>query len=634
MIALLVFAAIVNRPIVPAHAGPNRIDPDVELLAHARPDLGDLRLFDGEGHEVPYLVIPPASREPRWTDGRVLPVARTKTTSGFELDLGSARTIDRIRIDGITTPFLKRAQLEGSGDRAHWTMLAPDATLFDLPDEKLRNIEVAFEPGDYRYLRVTWNDRNSAVVANVGAVSARLHDADTPPEPMRVPLTFRRISSEPQKSRYHITLPGSQLPIDAVEAAVTNGEVFRAAEVFQPCLCNGRIIPQLLGTSTLKRAERFGGVAADMAVKIERPSGVDLELVVDDGNNPPLALTSIDAKLAPLPWIWFESADGEPVTARYGDPQLTAPRYDVEASRSTIAKSAPPVARWDGTSRPASNASVETTTMAAFRGAAVDRDDFRYVRAIPATPVGPARLVLNADVLSRSRNIADVRIVDAQNQQIPYIAEYPASPLTIALKVPERAADGKSSRYTFALPYDTLPEGSRIVFTTSAHVFERSVTLRRAADERHGRESSIIDSATWSSSQPDLAPPPLVFGLQRAKDVELVIDEGDNAPLPVTSAVIELPAVALRFYNPGGALTLLYGNAQASAPQYDLALLAPRVLGEPARDVTLGAMSAVAPDEAALDKKIFWGALALATLILLAILARLLRGASAPQDTR
>jgi hypothetical protein len=623
LIPLLLLAATLNRPIIPAHAGPNRIDPDVELLAHARADLGDLRLFDASGREVPYLVIPPVSREPRWTDGRVLPVASTKTTSGFELDLGSAHKIDRIRVEGIATPFLKRARLEGSGDRAHWTLLG-DATLFELPDEKLRDVEIEFAAGDYRYLRVTWDDRNSAVVSNVGTVSARLHDAETPPDPVRVPLTFRKMSSEPQKSLYHVTLPGAQLPVDAIEATVTNGEVFRKAYVFEPHLEGGRIIPQPLGSSTLKRAERFGGVAADMAVPVQHPSGVDLQLIVDDGNNPPLALTGINAKLAPLPWIWFESADGSPVTARYGDTQLTAPQYDLEASRSTIARSTPPLARWEGTTHTSPNESVETTTIASFRGAAVDRNDFRYARAIPPAPVGVTRLALDADVLSHSREVADVRIVDAKNQQVPYIVEYTASPLTIAMKVPERTAEGRSSVYAFDLPYDTLPPGSRIVFTTSAHVFQRQVAWRQASDERRGRDASNIDNATWSSSQPDLVPPPLIFGLPHAKRVELVIDEGDNAPLPVTSAVMEIPGVALRFYNPGSPLTLLYGSAHAAAPQYDLALLAPRVLGEPARDIALGATSAT-PEETALDAKIFWVALALATLILLAILARLLR---------
>ena len=622
---LLFFAAIVNRPVNPAHSGPNRLDPDVELLGHARPDLADVRIIDAAGHELPYLLIQPQTGEPHWTSGRVLPVAPTKKTSGFEVDLGAARTIDRIRIEGVRTPFLKRARLEGSGDRAHWTLLAPDATVFDLPDEKLRNIEIAFEPGDYRYLRVTWDDRTSAVVGSVGDVSARLHDAETPPEPTRVALKFRKIASEPQKSRYRVTMPGLGLPAEAIEAAVTNGEVFRNASVYEARLGSGQLTPQLLGTSTLKRAERYGGVAADMAVTIERPTGVDLELVVDDGNNPPLALTAINAKLALLPWIWFESEDGSPVTVRYGDPNAKTPRYDIEVSRATIAKSKPPVAHFGTLSFSSEAPSAETTTMAAFRGAAVDRNDFRYARALPPAPAGVARLVLDADVLSRSNGVADVRVVHVNNQQVPYIIENCAAPLTIKLQVPERAAEGKSSRYAFDLPFDTLPAGSRIVFTTSANVFERNVTLRNAADERRGRESSTIGSETWRSTEPDLAAPVLAFGLPHTKRVELLIDEGDNAPLPITSATIEIPSVALRFYNSGSPLTLLYGNANASAPQYDLAILAPRLVGEPAHDITLGATTAKAPEQAGVDAKIFWAALAVVTIVLLTVLARLVK---------
>jgi hypothetical protein len=83
--------------------------------------------------------------------------------------------------------------------------------------------------------------------------------------------------------------------------------------------------------------------------------------------------------------------------------------------------------------------------------------------------------------------------------------------------------------------------------------------------------------------------------------------------------------VALRFYNSGSPLTLLYGNAHTPAPQYDLALLAPRVLGEPARDLELDALPAtVAAETASLDVKIFWIALVVVTLVLLVVLARLI----------
>ncbi len=409
-------------------------------------------------------------------------------------------------------------------------------------------------------------------------------------------------------------------------AVVANGEVFRAASVYAQRLEGGVIMPVLLGTSTLKRAQRFGGVAADLGVPISKANDVDLELVVDDGNNPPLALTGITARLAPLPWIWFETTAAGNVTASYGDARRTAPSYDIEASRSAITKSTPPLAKWGSAARPTSTQTAETATIASFRGATVNRGDFRYSREVPASPAGVTRLALDADVLSRSREVADVRLVDAADRQVPYIVENVPGPLTIPLKLPARTADGATSRYALELPYETLPPLSRLVLTTSAKVFERSVSLRAAGDARHGREPYTLGTETWRSTQPDLPPPPLTFELASNdnKQLELTVSEGDNAPLPVTSATLEMPSIALRFYSSGGPLTLLYGNAQAASPQYDMALLAPRVLGEPARDLSLAAVTTAKPESAPADVKIFWVALGLATVGLLVVLARLI----------
>ena len=94
---------------------------------------------------------------------------------------------------------------------------------------------------------MTWDDRASAVVTGLDTVSARLHEAGTAPDSVHVPLAFRKVSSEPQKSRYRISLPGPNLPIVAIEAVVANGEVFRAASVYAQRLEGGVIMPVLLG---------------------------------------------------------------------------------------------------------------------------------------------------------------------------------------------------------------------------------------------------------------------------------------------------------------------------------------------------------------------------------------------------
>ncbi len=121
--------------------------------------------FDPAGQELQYLLVANPPDEPVWRPSAPLPIATVETstakTSGFEIDLGQAITVDGFRMDGLPPPFLKRARLEGSGDRERWTLLVAEGTLFNLPAERLVQTELAFTPGPYRYLRLTWDDTRS-----------------------------------------------------------------------------------------------------------------------------------------------------------------------------------------------------------------------------------------------------------------------------------------------------------------------------------------------------------------------------------------------------------------------------------------------------------------------------------------
>lgn len=652
MISILFAIALMQRTVTPGAAGPNRLVPDAAVLGTAAPlrytvanttnrrtytfagGLDDLRLHDAAGGEHPYLLIGPPTRRPQWDPASILPVQPTKTTSGFEADLGAMKDVDRLRVEGVATPFMKRLRVEGSGDRIHWTVLAPEATVFDLPEQLLRNVEVTFHHGVFRYLRVTWDDRSSARVANVGNVSAERYDVGNPPAAISLPVSFRSIASESGKSRYRLTLSGAHLPVAAIQLIVTNANVYRTATVTEGRLSGSMVEPVALGTSKIRRAERDDAVAEDLTVPITFPEGPDLELVVDDENNPPLSISGIAAVLAPLPWIYFESADGQLLTATYGDGTLKAPVYDLEARRAAATATQAATATWSA--REPSVAEVASPNAMPVEGAAVNRKTFRFSRSIGPTQRGLTSLLLDADVLARSSALRDVRIVAPDDHQVPYLVERRGAPVTVPLLIPQRTrGEGTHSIYRFTLPYESLPEGTRVVITTTAHVFERNATLWRGADESHGRERELVESATWRSSDPESTPPPLTLSspLTGIHDVELDLDEGDNAPLPIATAQVQLPSYALRFISPGGPLTLLYGNPASDAPRYDLAILAPRLFGQPSRDVSLTrAAPMVATPEAGTERKIFWIVIALAVVALLITLSRLLSSGVAASE--
>lgn len=649
---------LVERDVRPGAAGANRLELDVAILAAADPvrftvgrdaegreritfagGLRDLRFYDSSNTEVPYLVIPPAQTPAEWVSAKLLRVAPKKGASGFEADLGSPVVCDRFRIDGIEPPFMKRFRLEGSGDRRHWVLLVGDGTLFDLPEEKLRRTEISFARGEIRYFRLTWDDRSSARVQMPAAAAARTVGETRDSTSLRVPLELHRRVSEPGRSRYAIRLPGSRLPIRSLELDIRGGgPVLRDASVTEARLTGDQVTSHVLGSATLRRAGHGDVTAEDFRIVIDAPAEPEVELVVEDADNPPLDLMGVFAEMVPLPWIYFESAGAEMITARYGGGAVAPPRYDLEARRALVGKEQIADARWGDQREAMDIKDVPKTSPIPLAGSEIETGEFGYSRKIPAGEPGLCTTQLDAAVLAHSHSLADIRIADAAGRQVPYLLERRGGPLAVELGVPKRSAEkgqgiqGERSTYLLRLPYDTLPD-STLVLETSARVFDRAMTvgaMRPPIDARSESWVELLATSSWRHAEEDRPARPLAIPLPapRAGELILTIEEGDNAALPLTGIRLLLPSYRLRFFRGAGAeLRLLYGNAELARPKYDMTLLAPRLMGAAALEVEAAAESAAAPVSPAAglgQKKIFWAAIIAAVAILLLLLVKLL----------
>jgi hypothetical protein len=652
----------VERPIVTVGSGPQKLRVDTPLLvaaerfatvavdadgAQARDGLGDLRLVDRDGREVPYLLMTPPARRPLWVPGSILPIAETKKTSGFDVDLAQTRLIDALAVDGVPAPFLKRLMLEGSGDRTHWTVLVREGTLFDLPDDRVRQTTLSFTPGSYRYFRVTWDDTNSARVRTPEQVRAREGTQLPETPPLRATVVFERQASEPGKSRYRLHLPAAGLPIVAIVLDAGRGDVFRTATALESRFNGVRADPVELGRARLLQTEQGPGSAGVLRLPIERPHATELQLVIDDGSNPMLNLDTIAVEFADLPVIYFEAPAG-PITARYGHRSGSVPQYDLEAKRHNVNLDKLPSASW-GDPRPTATAAAPAPAPAMpDRGAKLDAGAFRYRRSLPEGAAGLVALQLDAAVLSHSRGpqsgFADVRVVDDDGYQIPYLIERRDEPLSIDLSIQKATPDirelresggGNRSAYAIALPYTKLP-GSRLVLQTSDRVFRRPVQIavERSPDRQH--RDSWFETLAWAEWQhadqsAAAAPLELPFSSRDATRLLLLVNEGDNRPLTIIGARLLLPSWRVRFFRPAARLSLIYGREDASAPQYDLALLAPVVLGADARDLTAADEAGGGnAGEAILSPRLFWIGLGVAVAILLLLIVRLISSGTAP----
>jgi hypothetical protein len=652
-----------ERSIVPGAPGPNRLPIDAALLAGANSDwrfsqqragsgqeamilamggLKDLRIYDAAGHEVPYLLITPPSPESKWLAGKLSPLAATKKTSGFQIDLGQRRLLDRLQIEGLPAPFVKRCALEASNDGNQWMRLRDEATFFDLPSEKLRSLEIEFAQTEVRYLRAIWDDSASARLPLPRAVSVRLVSAGSLPPRMEVPLPFARRGSEPGVSRYRLQLPGPRLPVTAIRLSVEGGNVLRQARVSEGRLSGDEMIPYQLGSATLRRAVRGEVAAAEMSIPVAAPQEAQIDLVIEDGDNAPLAITQVSAVFAYLPWIYFESADTQALTARYGNSRLKEPRYDLEAMRAAAEKARTADAHWETEREILPEPARAADGAIPGVGSAIDIRGFRYARSVSAGKPGLTVLPLDAAVLAHSR-IADLRIVRPDGRQISYLVERMDEPLSLDLPAPERIAaprrapsytdksTGSRSWYRVRLPFVKLPP-ARLVLTTSSRVFRRDLRLlieRNPHNERQKAWTESIAEATWTHADPETAAPSLTLKIPSidATEAILMVEEGDNTPLPIQSAKLLLPSRRLRFFRSGNEeLKLFYGHNDFSAPRYDLAILAPRLVGAAAEEARLGPEAEDSPAKAeSISSKVFWGILIAAVIILLALIARLIK---------
>ena len=194
------------------------------------------------------------------------------------------------------------------------------------------------------------------------------------------------------------------------------------------------------------------------------------------------------------------------------------------------------------------------------------------------------------------------------------------------------AGRGNQSCYRLVLPYDSL-SAAQLVLSTSARVFSRQLTLRverPPLDRRTEPRMETVQSVSWVHADLETPAPPLTLGLPQlgVSSVQLVIDEGDNMPLPLSRPKLLLPAYRIRFVRSSAdELTLLYGQPGLDAPRYDLALVASAVLGTsvheiaPGPEISGGAVQVKHGTSG--QTTLFWGALSLAVIVLLIIIARL-----------
>jgi hypothetical protein len=279
-------------------------------------------------------------------------------------------------------------------------------------------------------------------------------------------------------------------------------------------------------------------------------------------------------------------------------------------------------------------------------GAEIDLRLFEVQRPIEIEPSaeGLSSLQLAPDDVAAARaDLADVRIVDSDAQQWPYLVEDRATPHRVTLDIGERRSEDRTSVYRFDLPVAPLPIGE-LGFDVDAPYFDRPYRLV-ALDEED--EERLLASGRLVKDARNPMASRIAVSPTRVHALDLHVEDGDDAALRLLAATGGLRIPELFLVAPAGAYTMLLGNPEATAPRYEL---------ERVRNVILAVESAPAQthplepnprfsirsrldaDSPLLQRIVVWGVILLAALVLGFMTLRIARDASGntgePADPR
>lgn len=317
----------------------------------ARLDLGDLRLLDGSGREVPYDL---RVRRPDFRDEAV-PAAEFNRAAGpggsaeLALDLGpNAPEHNEVEVVLPGLDYRRQALLEGGADGKDWRTLAEKNLIrFRVGDKEIDDRRIGYPPSRFRYLRVRV-DPDPAVDKHGAKVEAvRVHRrVEVPGESVTRP--GRLGPREPVRaadgpaSAWFIDLGGENVPCDRIECAVGDPDFVRNYTVEAGGPPDSEMPFRPVGSGVWRR--RAGEARAPVVAEFGEVLAARLRLVVTDYSNPPLALRAVNYR-APAREVVFAPPAGPAGALRlyYGNPKAEPPRYDF--ARNLPARLEPPPTR-------------------------------------------------------------------------------------------------------------------------------------------------------------------------------------------------------------------------------------------------------------------------------------------------
>jgi hypothetical protein len=597
-----------------------RVELDLKVMGKTVPDRRDLRVLGPRGEEMPFHLVERAER------AEFKEAALTSVTPGpggwtllFDVGLSGAEH-DRFHFQFGNRTVVSGCVLDGSADGETWRRLA-QGDLFRAGDAAAyQSTTFAYAPTRDRYLRLLWPtsagfpDVREAGVSTALRVLPQLSEED---------LSVGEVGRSAGQSTYAIDLPGPGLSLQSLtpkwsNAGVVGYRLSAAASGRWITLAQGRLVDA--GHGAWPSIPLVGTSLVSARLRLELWTGGETAAVLE----------GLTAQYVPAEIRFYAPSPGT-YTLAYGGVGVGHPSYPEAGPPSKESYQTLSLG-------PEQTAEVpELPTENLTKGAAMPIERFAANWEIDARGVRPGaivRLELPPELYEDARtDLGDIR-VETDGKQIPYVLWSPPEPAQVASLSgvqPAPSVRRGVSQVSLKLPYRKLPL-TTLDITAPAAPFERDLSVFYQDDSRPGVEEDArlrAGGATLRCEGVALVPCRLTLPMGPNPTLKLSVffRDGDNIPLKSVSLHLwRRRDVVIFAWPPTGSARLRAGAPTLAPPRYDLGPLRDQLLARPFAPVTLAAGRGGAEKA---GQPWVWralvGAMALAGVVLLVILARMLK---------
>ena len=646
----------------PAESGLLRLELPIEVVAACRSDLSDLRILGSDGRVIGFATDlgPPAGFRETIVARHALSIV---DASRSRVDLPGAE-------DLLTEAYVLQLPegLSSGRDARAWDLVLEVSAG---PHLRQVTVEALAAGADVRATGRALRHGSIFRLAGNAASNARLSLPALPGPRLRVRLTgqgtrfleprFRLETSWPLRSREPdwITLrldsTQQQDGNTVLEAPRPSGLIPEWIEIES----RDRTFHRRVTITDLRPGQpdrNLGGGAiyelpgaadhpalVEHKLRIGRARGERLRITIENGDSAPLREIVVRAGQR-RPYLLFPH-DGTPRTSAtiatlfFGGGRVDPPRFDVAALLDRLPADVVgdrfPAAHLAPTEE---NPAFSITPILAYAqrpGAELDEAGFRFLRNLSAqpSPDGLNRLDLSAEDLAVLQDdLRDLRIVDAGSRQWAFLIDRSTRTEQVNGTAERIESKDGRSRYSLQFPFDGLPlDGLTLV--ADAPFFDRQYQIVRR-EERFGEPDQVRTlSKGRLARRAGQESVHLSLPAMRGSDLELIVTDGDDAPLIFTEVSVAVPVAELFFPAPAGEYRLLLGGEDVTQPRYELERIRDLVLAVAAAPTQAGALVDNSAFRAHLGsggkRLLFWLAIVLTVGVLTILTLRLARK---PQD--